>query len=74
MFKSSLKTIFMVALVGLIVLEPADRRQAIKATTSNVLHAGSKLLNQMANWMDPPQIDAAVTTKDDSLIPVAEKV
>jgi len=53
LFKSVFKSMFLIALVGLIILEPADRRKTVANVASNGLHVASQLLVSIANRIDP---------------------
>lgn len=44
---------FLIALIVLIILEPADRRKTIANVASNGLHVAAQLLVSIANRIDP---------------------
>ncbi len=53
MFKSTFKLVSVIALVGLIFLEPTDRRRTIAHVTSHGLRAAAQLLDGLAQRITP---------------------
>ena len=47
------KSLLLIALIGLVVIEPEDRRRTLSSATASGLHAASRLLHTLAERIAP---------------------
>lgn len=49
----AIKSLLLIALIGLVVIEPEDRRRTLSSATASGLHAASRLLHTLAERIAP---------------------
>ena len=52
MFRA-IKSLLLIALIGLVVVEPEERRRTLSSATASGLHAASRLLHTLAERIAP---------------------